>query len=171
MRLTLTPSLLLLESLPFFVEPAPFLCAHCTRRSPRPWRLGTADLFPPPVKTRLLPLNMAPSPVVPCPELPAPTRAQQLLPPLLCFRPPGLEAAYLSTQILFGGYFHLEISKISTAQKFPSLSEMAVVVGFHRKTRFLHYAVGVPRNLASYPEISISTSSVLPRKITARPRP
>ena len=84
LSLTLTPSLLLLESLPFFVEPAPFLWAHCTRRSPRPWRLGTTDLFPPPVKTRLFPLNMAPSPVVPCPELPrADTSATTSCP--LCF--------------------------------------------------------------------------------------
>ena len=81
--LTLTPSLLLLESLPFFVEPAPFLWAHCTRRSPRPWRLGTTDLFPPP-RARLFPLNMAQSPVVPCPELPAPTRASNFVCPL-CF--------------------------------------------------------------------------------------
>ena len=69
-----------MESLPFFVEPAPFLWAHCTRRSPRPWRLGTTDLFPPP-RTRLFPLNMA---VVPCPELPAPTRASNFVCPL-CF--------------------------------------------------------------------------------------
>ena len=152
MRLTLTPSLLLLESLPFFVEPAPFLWAHCTRRSPRPWRLGTTDLFPPPVKTRLFPLNMAPSPVVPCPELPAPTRAQQLLPPLLCFRPPGLEAAYLSTQILFGGYFHLEISKISTAQNFSLHRKWLWLWDFIERRVFYTMLSGFPEILPSSPK-------------------
>ena len=53
--------------------------------------------------TWLRPLS---SPVLNCP------RRHELklrLPPLLCFRPPGLEAAYP----LLSGHFHLEMSKIS----------------------------------------------------------
>ena len=80
------------------------------------------------------------SPVLNCP------RRHELklrLPPLLCFRPPGLEAAY---PLLVGiSKCHISNSNVKFQGRPPS--EMAVVVGFHRKTRFLHEMVGFPEIL------------------------